>query len=203
MASTAKLILSDSELMFVRDKQFILAKQHIISVVFNMFSCLSENLQPVLKSGKVKLPEEMLYAVPKIYKGEHYINFPYVMMDYPAVFSKKSIIAIRLMFWWSNFFSVTLHVSGTYKNEYEKRINKNIEQSNQELYVCVNDNQWQHHFEDNNYVLVSSKNAKEITSIFEKQSFLKIAIMFPLSDWKNMLTNLENGSLKLMKLLAD
>ncbi len=203
MTSTAKLILSDSELMFVQDRQFILAKQHIISVVFDMFSSLSENLQPVLKSGLVKLPGEMLYAVPKIYKGEQYINFPYVMMDYPAVFSKESIIAIRHMFWWSNFFSVTLHVSGLYKKDFQQRIINNVELDNQELYVCVNDNQWQHHFEDNNYVLVSSKNAKEITSIFEKQSFLKIAMRFPISDWKNMLINLENGSLILIKLLAD
>ncbi len=203
MASVAKLILSDTELMFVQDKQFILAKQHIIAVVFDMFSILSENLQPVLQSRKVKLPGEMLYAVPKIYKGEQYLNFPYVMLDYPAVFSKESIFAVRHMFWWSNFFSVTLHVSGEYKEAFQQSINNNIAQNNQELYVCVNDNQWQHHFEDNNYVLVSSKNAREINAIFEKQSFLKIAMRFPISDWKNMLINLENGSLKLMKLLAD
>ena len=202
MASEANLILSETELLFVQDKQFILAKQHIISVVFDMFSILSKNLQPYIKSGNIKLPGEMLYAVPKIYKGEQYINFPYVMFDYPAIFSKESIIAIRHMFWWSNFFSVTLHVSGVYKEEYQQSINKNIELSDEELYVCVNDNQWQHHFEDSNYVLVSSKNARERAALIEKQSFLKIAIRFPISDWKNMLINLENGSITLMKLLA-
>ena len=32
----------------------------------------------------------------------------------PAVFSKENIFAIRTMFWWGNFFSISLHVSGKY-----------------------------------------------------------------------------------------
>jgi hypothetical protein len=203
MATTAKLTLSETELIFVQDKQFILSKQHIISVVYDMFSILSENLQPVLKSGKLELPMELLYAVPKIYKGEQYLNFPYVMLDYPAIFGKESMIAIRHMFWWSNFFSVTLHVSGDYKKKYEQSIIKNIQLNNKEIYFCVNDNQWQHHFEDINYILASSKTVTELTAIIEKRPFLKIAIRYPISDWKNMLLNLESGSLKLLKLLAD
>lgn len=202
MNPAANLILSDAELLFVQDKQFILAKQHIISVVFDMFSGLSNNLPLIIESARVKLPMEMLFAVPKIYKGEQYKNFPYVMLDYPAVFSKESIIAIRHMFWWGNFFSVTLHVTGMYKLRHEQSILNKIALSDLELFICVNDNQWQHHFEDSNYVLVSSKNSGELAAIFEKQSFLKIAIKYPISDWKNMLLNLENGSLKFLRLLA-
>jgi len=45
-------------------------------------------------------------------------------------------------------------------------------------YYCINDDQWHHHFEDNNY----SKITKGLT-IDNKRVFVKIARKFPLEDW--------------------
>ena len=52
---------------------------------------------------------------PKISRGENYKGLPWVMLDYPRVFGKEDVFAIRTMFWWGHAFSVTLHLKGEWK----------------------------------------------------------------------------------------
>jgi hypothetical protein len=51
----------------------------------------------------------------KISRGENYQLLPYIILDYPSYFSRNNIFAVRTMFWWGNFFSITLHLSGDHK----------------------------------------------------------------------------------------
>jgi hypothetical protein len=55
---------------------------------------------------------------PKISKGDQYKGLPWVMLDYPRVFGKEDVFAIRTMFWWGHCFSVTLHLKGKYLRLY-------------------------------------------------------------------------------------
>ena len=52
---------------------------------------------------------------PKISRGEKYKGLPWVMLDYPRVFGREDVFAIRTMFWWGHAFSVTLHLKGEWK----------------------------------------------------------------------------------------
>ena len=51
---------------------------------------------------------------PKISRGENYRGLPWVMLDYPRIFGREDVLAIRTMFWWGHAFSVTLHLKGKY-----------------------------------------------------------------------------------------
>ena len=55
------------------------------------------------------------YGSPKISKGENYRGLPYVMLDYPRLFGREEVLAIRTFFWWGHGFSVTLHLKGGYR----------------------------------------------------------------------------------------
>ena len=66
--------------------------------------------------------KKSLNSSPKISKGENYKGLPWLVLDYPRYFNKEDIFAIRTLFWWGNFFSITLHISGKYKMRYEKKI---------------------------------------------------------------------------------
>ena len=63
------------------------------------------------------MPEVIKTSTPKISKGENYKDLPYVMLDYPRCFQKEKTIAIRTFFWWGNFFSINLQLSGEYKEQ--------------------------------------------------------------------------------------
>ncbi|MEO6404857.1 MAG: hypothetical protein ABIY51_03950 [Ferruginibacter sp.] len=201
MEPSAKIILSDTELKFVQDKQFIIVKQHIITVVFDMFSILSKKVQEAILSEKLQVPAELFHSVPKISRGENYRSFPYVMLDYPSIFKKEGVIALRTMFWWGHFFSVTLHVSGVFKTALAQKISTSIKRSSAELFICKNEEEWEHHFEPGNYSLIVSLPDNDLTKLIAEQPFIKIAVKYPISEWGNMIDNLEKGSLDLLTLL--
>ena len=202
MDSPAKINLSNREQLIVMDKDFIMAKQHIISIVYKMFSMLATKLQSNITRSSFQLPLELVHAIPKIYKGENYRHLPYVIIDYPSVFTKEGIITLRTMFWWGNFFSATLHLNGLYKEKYGDLLIEKIKNTPGNLYYCINENEWEHHFKKNNYELLYKISAGDLKDLNARKSFIKTAVYFPLTDWKNMLYNLESVGWELIKLLS-
>src|SRR5688500_20050079 len=112
----AKIQLSQEELVLVQNADWLLTKNRIIGKVYEMFGMLVADVQMMPEKNSVLLPE-IFAASPKISKGENYMGLPYVMLDYPRCFGKSDTFAIRTMFWWGNFFSVTLHLKGRYKKD--------------------------------------------------------------------------------------
>ena len=175
--------LSKNELELVTSSEFILTKIRIIEKVYNLFGALSEAYKDALNLHKTNLPHEIIASSPKIYKGENYLNLPYVLMDHPRVFSKKDVFAIRSFFWWGNYFSITLHLSGKYlqlfKGNIQQKLNNRILD---DYFICVNDEPWQHHFEETNYKLLKEIDFAEMHL---DKPFLKIAKQLPLQKWND------------------
>ena len=108
------------------------------------------------------------------------------MLDYPRYFNKENIFAIRIMFWWGNFFSTTLHLSGACKQKYCDSITKSYEElCKNEFYYCINDDQWNHHFEKTNYLPVKAFSSEEFIEKANERSFIKLSCKFPLTEWND------------------
>ena len=106
------------------------------------------------------------------------------------------------MFWWGNFFSITLHLSGTFKKEYVPALVKNQERlCGGNFYICVHEDQWQHHFESDNYQAVKNKTPEEIKRILIQQPFIKLACKFPLDQWNQMPGILEAAFSSMLQLI--
>jgi hypothetical protein len=104
----ANVRLSAEEMRLVTDPAWILTKNSIIRKVVDLFGELSGEWRDVFR----------LETEPKISKGEQYKGLPWVMLDYPRVFGKEDVMAIRTLFWWGYSFSVTLHLKGKYLRSY-------------------------------------------------------------------------------------
>jgi hypothetical protein len=125
--SDAKLQLSAEEMRLVTDPGWILTKNSIIGKVVGMFAGLSEEWRegPQVPVGLERVPgplsrvpgplSQVPRSEPKISRGENYKGLPWVMLDYPRVFGKEDVFAIRTMFWWGHAFNVTLHLKGEWK----------------------------------------------------------------------------------------
>jgi hypothetical protein len=193
--------LSKNELELVINTEFILTKNRIIEKVFNMFGLLSEVFKATLNEYAEALPAEVFLSSPKIYKGENYLNLPYVMMDYPRIFLKEDVFAIRSFFWWGNYFSITLQLSGRFLEAFNNNIEMNLKTKTEENYfICINDSPWQHHFEETNYTPL-----KEIGSIEKilNNKFLKIAVKLPLDEWNNATAFFKKNYTTLVQLLIE
>jgi hypothetical protein len=196
-----KLMLSDDELQLVSDTSWILTKRSIMHTVDRLLGHIAGNQKRVIENEKYWLPAEVVKSEPKIAKGENYLLLPYMLLDHPRCFDAENIFAVRTMFWWGNFFSVTLHLSGKYKERYQEKIIKNIDSVKQDVFICINENQWQHHFEADNYLPVKQFAGADVANnIFEKQ-FIKLAMKFPLQPWAALPALLDEAFLEMIKLL--
>jgi len=107
-------MLSKYEMELVRDTEVILTKNRILKKVGSMFALLSEELA---NDAKGQLPNELIMVPAKVSRGENYGGLPYLILDYPRNFKKEDTFAIRVLFWWGNFFSITLHLSGSHQKK--------------------------------------------------------------------------------------
>ncbi|MEP7252585.1 MAG: hypothetical protein ABI683_09405 [Ginsengibacter sp.] len=200
MSDKAKIHLSKFETELVTNAEWILTKQAIINKVHTFFGEMHDIYKRIASRENKVLKELGLVKNGKISKGENYLGLPYLILDYPASFHKDSILAIRTMFWWGNFFSITLHISG------EKILSgfdlQNIRSrlAGQDYAICVNNDQWQHTYEKENYTPLKGMNEKDFDSIIKK-SFIKISKNIELSRWHEAPGFLENSYKELIDFL--
>jgi hypothetical protein len=121
MAQNAKIALSEQERHLLLNKDWILTKRSLMQKADVLLGMALPGIQALVALHDW-LPPELVGANPKIHRGENYLGLPYVILDYPAFFSKSGVMALRSMFWWGHFFSVTLHLSGSYKIQFQDRL---------------------------------------------------------------------------------
>ncbi len=203
MTDVPKLTLSAEELQLVTNTQWILTKRVIIDKVNLLFGNLSVVFKNHVTTNDFFLQPAIVQSTPKIAKGENYLQLPYVLLDYPRCFNKENIFTIRTMFWWGNFFSITLHLSGRYKDTFETAVKKNIQTSAEhDFFICINEDEWQHHFKEDNYMPVNKLTFDEINTITQRH-FIKVAIKFPLENWDTIPSLLEKSFPDLLQLIRN
>jgi hypothetical protein len=200
MTDGAKINFSAQELQLMYNKEWILTKRIVINKVNSLFGSMVPELQRVV-AAQPGVPSEALAANPKIHKGENYLGLPYLLLDYPAFFSKEGVFALRTFFWWGNFFSVTLHLSGHYKNMCGNNLCQNALQLQHQNYsLCINDNEWQHHFEADNYIPAAQQSLPRLHNIIGEKPFVKIAAKFELSRWNEMPGIVTDTTVKMLQI---
>lgn len=184
METAPKITLSDKELELVCNTDWILTKHAVVQKVYALFGEVLPRLQNTVNTHQRHLPEAVLASSAKISKGENYKLLPYVILDYPRCFAKEDTMAVRTFFWWGNFFSVTLQLSGTYKINAEKKVLQSYQWLKEEGFsVCVNEQPWEHDFETTNFVQVSSLTKEAFSDIQRRKPFIKIAKNIGLKNW--------------------
>ncbi len=203
MNNFSKLMLSDEELQLANNADWILTKRIIIDKVNKRFGALSEELRFIIDVEKSWLPDAVVQSTPKIAKGENYLQLPYVLMDYPRCFDVENVFAVRTMFWWGNFFSMTLHLSGKYKKMFEEKIIKNIDGMRESFFICVHETAWHAHFEADNYLPLENLTFDKMKEIILQKQFVKLAIQFPLHQWNDTTDILGKTFKEIIEVLKD
>jgi len=202
--NAAKIRLSQKELELVMNADWILTKNDILQKTIQLLAALQTRQQEYLQSYAAKLPAAIIRSTPKISKGENYKGLPYQVLDYPRIFEQENIFTIRTIFWWGNFFSTTLQLSGSYKKLFAEKIiaGYNILQEKQFSY-CINENQWEHHFEESNYLPISGTDKSNWENLVHEKDFHKISGKVSLHQWDDAEDILFDHFKHLVSLLAD
>lgn len=179
--------LNPQEQQIVTDAEWILRKNGVIQKAYHLFGALHEAMaaHPVIS----RFPGEGAQPA-KISRGEQYQGLPYVVLDYPRLFSKEDIFACRTFFWWGRFFSTTLHLAGESLEPYRAVLaNLQPQLAAGEWFVCVQDDPWQHHFEPEYYQPVAVISTEQWEELVQNKSFVKLAKRFDVLTWGKMISN--------------
>ena len=183
---TTKIRLSPEEGALVISADWILTKNSVIQKTIKLLASLQAQQEILLLTYKGILPGEIKNSSPKISKGENYKGLPYLVLDYPRHFNKEDTFAIRMFFWWGNFFSGTLHLSGIYKRMYEEKIIQSFETLKTEGFsICINEDQWEHHFEITNYLPLHSLTSYQFEEMINRKPFIKLSKKISLEQWNS------------------
>ena len=196
----AKIRLSAKEMELITKADWILTKNEALLKIEGLLASLQLKQKEFLADKAFQLPIEFFNSTPKISKGENYLGLPYRILDYPKIFNQSEIIAIRTMFWWGNFFSITLHLSGTYKSLYEEKIIQAKSLLGQDqFYYCNNKMEWEHHFEESNYFLIDKIPDNDFIASVREREFCKLAFKLDLQQTEKA----EEILMKKYKILID
>lgn len=166
--------------------------EHVVA----SFASLKKELKSSVQKESYIFPPELPVNGGKISKGDNYQGLPYVVLDYPAIFSRSQVYAYRSMFLWADCFSFTWHFSGDGLITVREKLLASAEQLLEaSFFICINSDPWQHHYEEDNYVLLTA----DLLPILENHSFIKISQKIPLSDS----SFLNKTSIDYFKLIAD
>jgi hypothetical protein len=170
--NVTKVKLSALEQELVQNSELFLTKFAVIEKVYQLFGSLAKQYSQIWPHS----------SIPKIAKGERYLQQPWVMLDYPRIFTPTNSFAVRSFFWWGHFFSITLVVAGKQKEELLLAL-QNLPASFQSWYLGIHTDPWQHHFGVDNYRLLASIPKQRYVQYLDELDYVKLATKIPLSQW--------------------
>jgi hypothetical protein len=192
--------ITEKELLILKETDFLLTKATVLEKITELLGHTQEELKRCVENSNFSFPDGTGLLNGKISKGENYKNLPYMVLDYPTLFSKNSIFAYRTMFWWGNFFSATLHLEGIALDYYRNSITINLNRLlKKDVYIGIGDTPWQYHYEEDNYLLLNEAHRDFITN----SKFLKLSKKIELKKWNDLLefsTNFFELMLSVLKL---
>ena len=109
-----KIQLSEDEWQLVMNAGILLTKNRALEKIAMFLGEIGNTAGTVISPETVALPVSAAWKNAKISKGENYQGLPYLVLDYPRFFFRDDVFAIRTMFWWGNYFSITLHLKGIF-----------------------------------------------------------------------------------------
>ncbi len=200
--NNSKIQLSTEEMELVTNSDWILTKHRIIKKVYELFGNLSADMQSFF-AGTHALSQEILSTPAKISKGEQYLALPYVVLDYPRYFSKADVFAIRTFFWWGNYFSISFHLKGKFKLQFEEKIYLALSQKKfGDFYISTSGDEFSFNLHEKNYAFVSGEYAFNLKQKKEN-SFLKISYKVPLEQWDFVQEEIMKKFLQIMNAVID
>ena len=184
----ANVQFSNTELELMKNADIILTKNKVLQKIKELFQALQEEMIP-FRTG-----DSIFNNAPKISRGENYEGLPWLVLDYPRMFIPNNIFAIRTMFWWGNYFSSTLHVSGERKLLLAGRLTDQYERLAEAGYfIYINEDPWKHHFDEANYLPIHSLSKERFSDHVHKYDHVKIAAKYSLNDIDDALNALLNS----------
>jgi len=171
----------------MEDADWILTKNTVMEKMAGWMHELFPLYRQILLNREMADWQVVESAHYKISKGENYRGLPWLMLDFPRLFGQTDILAIRTLFWWGRYFSLTLQVSGKWK----KQVQENLRHSRSELaagefWIAAGDDPWIHEIRTPDYLPIAGMVSGEYSREILNKNWVKIAKKYSLDRWEDL-----------------
>jgi hypothetical protein len=184
-----KLTFSEEEMNAVTDIRFFFVKHEVTRKIMELFGSLEKELAMRISDYPFLMKKELqIREKGKTFRGENYRQLPYVLLDFPRVFTTTTVFSFRSMFWWGNEFSFTLHLQGQALDNFRENIRREIQSlKSQGFYFGVNDTPWEYTFDKKNYRPLDEliyQDLEGLRNLISTKHFLKLSRKLELNKYK-------------------
>lgn len=179
--SGAKIQFSDKERELMTNADWILTKNGILQKMALVFTDWQ-----ALYSARIARQAPTLFTTIqpfsyKISRGENYKGLPWMVLDYPRLFGQTDTFAIRTLFWWGRYVTLTLQLAGTWKERCEESLCLSYPVlAREEFRISTIDDAWIHDQDPAFTTEINNLTSEAYTHEIRKRSFLKISKIYPL-----------------------
>lgn len=165
------------EIALLSNPQFFELKNGATEKLKSAMEKIREALLKTIKPETLLAPSTTDFLKGQIAKGENYEGYPYVMLDFPKQFGKKSIFTFRAMFWYGHEFIFSVILAGEGMTHYRKQFKDHYPSLAEHRFYFGKDDVWD--WRTSAQVQIAEDNKSLIFSLMESQQFLKLMQRFP------------------------
>lgn len=169
------------------DDRIFPLKHSVTRKIEFLYQDIVKDLKNLVSESNFVFPVDTLHKPAKISKGENYNQYPYMVLDYPRLFSRKDVFAMRTIFWWGHYFSNAFILGGDSLKLYKSRLSEKINfLKTSSWYICVHPTPWKLETHSDNYRELSKIEDNDIKIIIDNKKFLKLAAIYPVSHYEKL-----------------
>ncbi len=175
---------SQDESDAIGERNFFLVKNSATKKIMELFGSIERDMKDWISDHDFEV-KGLNISSGKIFRGENYKLYPYILLDYPRLFSRQSVFSFRTMFWWGHEFSFSLHLEGEALERYRTALMNNLAKLyGKGVFFCVNDTPWQYDFVEENYKPLEELN--DLEKMTGSKSFIKISRRLPVNSHNDL-----------------
>lgn len=175
--------MTPQERAVIQNRAFFDLKKSATDKIIKELQELRQAIKASTQFQQFDFPERTDTANGKISKGENYLGYPYLILDFPRRFEKGNIFAIRSMFWWGYGCIFTIHLSGDAFLVFKNKLLQSYHILKKSTFqVATSTDQWQHHPTSDTFRSIADFSYEEWAEFLESCSFFKMVETLPLKE---------------------
>ena len=159
----------------VQDTHFFRTKAIITEKVKEILHRLHGEISEELALSNLLAPDGVDLEKGQFVKGEHLLDFPYLYLDLPKIFTQSEKFTFRSLFWWGHFFIFAFILEGKYLECYKSNLLEAYDRiAAGGFSLLMTETPWEWRKEPQFLLEIRRDNRQKVASALASRSFLKI-----------------------------
>jgi len=181
MQSDVQFDQQETELMF--NTSVFPLKRQINRKLYVLFEQIKNALKDTPIHQNFPFPAGVDNLTGKISQGENHQEFPWVMLDFPKLFTPERIFAYRTLFWYGRGFSNALLIGGNVCDQFAAVILKNRKSlSGKDIYFSFAPDAWDHNISSEHAQPVETVSDEQVMAHIQSTGYIKLSCGYTSAD---------------------